>query len=386
MMGRRIVVTLICLFVATGSFAQKKEKHNLSLDAIWTGFFDEKKKQTHMMHSVNRFAFIQVNKNLEMIFSLDFETGKLIDTVFTNQVKQVGDTIPITFTSFEDYEFSPDDSKILIKTQGEPLYTTSTKEFNYVWDIPTKTMKAVTAEGKQSYSNFSPDSKKLAYVREGNIYVKDLTTDIVQPITFDGAMGQAFYGMADGLYENGFGMMQAYQWSPDGQYIAFLRFNESSVKSFPITTYNGRTYTDVIKERYPKAGESVPEVEVYIYNIKNKIMTPVDVGTNTNQYITGFKWQPDSKGIYVQRLNRAQTKLDVLNADIKTGSTTTIFSESKPNYVRVDPDNIYCIPTRNSFLWLSEDSGYNHIYEVNAATGHKGKSQKVIGKYLKLKL
>lgn len=374
MINRKFAAACLCMMIVLGSYAQKKEKLNLSLDGIWSGFFDEKKKQTHMLHTSNRFAFIEVRaeQNLEMIFSLDFETGKLIDTLFTNQIKQAGDSLPTTFTFFEDYEFSPNDSKILIKTQIEPLFNTSTKEFNYVWDIPKKVMKTVTAEGKQWYTSFSPDSKKLAYVREGNLFIKDLQTDMVQPITYDGAMGQNLYGMADALYENNFGMMQAYQWSPDGQYIAFLRFNETAVKSFPISYYD-RVYPEVGKQRYPKAGEMVPEVSVFIYNIKNKIITPVDLGLNPNQYITGIKWQPDNKGLYVQRLNRTQTKLDVINADVKTGNTKIVFSETKPDYIKVDPDNIYCLSTRNSFLWLSEDSSYTQIYEVNITSGQKRK-------------
>jgi len=379
MIGRKFAATCVCLLFTFGSLAQKKEKLNLSLDAIWSGFFDEKKKQTHMLHTTIRFAFIEARpeKNLEMIFSLDFETGKLIDTVFTNQVKQAGDSLPVTFTFFEDYEFSPDDSKILIKTQIEPLFNTSAKEFDYVWDIPKKVMKTVTAEGKQWYTSFSPDSKKVAYVREGNLYIKDLLTDLVQAVTYDGVMGQNLYGMADALYENSFGMMQAYQWSPDGQYLAFLRFNETAVKSFPISNYD-RVYPGVINQRYPKAGEMVPDVSVFIYNIKNKILTPVtlDVNPNPNQYITGIKWHPDSKAIYVQRLNRAQTKLDVMSADVKTGTATTVFTEAKPDYIKVDPDNIHFIPTRNSFLWLSEDSSYNQIYEVNIGTKQKRKITK----------
>jgi dipeptidyl-peptidase-4 len=379
MMSRKFAATCVCVLFTFGSVAQKKEKLNLSLDGIWSGFFDEKKKQTHMLHTSNRFAFIEARpeKNLEMIFSLDFETGKLIDTVFTNQVKQAGDSLPITFTFFEDYEFSPDDSKILIKTQLEPLFNTSTKEFDYVWDIPKKVMKTVTAEGKQWYTSFSPDSKKLAYVREGNLYIKDLQTDAVQAVTYDGVMGQNLYGMADALYENSFGMMQAYQWSPDGQYLAFLRFNETAVKSFPISNYD-RVYPGINNQRYPKAGEMVPDVSVFIYNIKNKILTPVnlDVNPNPNQYITGIKWQPDSKSLYVQRLNRAQTKLDIMSADVKTGNTSTVFTETKPDYIKVDPNNIYFIPTRNSFLWLSEDSSYNQIYEVNIATKQKRKITK----------
>lgn len=367
---------LACLLPLSG-LAQKKEKLNLPLESIWSGYFDEKKIQTHMLHNSNRFAFIEARpeNNLEMIFTLDFETGKIIDTAFTNQIKQANDSLPITFTFFEDYEFSPDDSKILIKTQIEPLFNASTKEFNYVWDIPKKVMKVVTAEGKQWYTSFSPDSKKIAYVREGNLFIKNLENDALQPVTYDGAMGQNLYGMADALYENNFGMKQAYQWSPDGQYLAFLRFNELSVKTFPISYYD-RVYPDVTKQRYPKAGEMVPEVSVFIYNIKNKVLIPVDLGLNPNQYITGIKWQPDGKSLYVQRLNRTQTKLDVLKADIRTGATTNIFTETKPDYVKVDVNNIYFLPTRNSFLWLSEDSSYNQIYEVAINNGSKRKITK----------
>lgn len=370
MMGRKFILFISSVFITAMSTAQKKEKLNLPLESIWSGYFDERKLQTHMLHTSNRFAFIEARpeNNLQMIFTLDFETGKLIDTIFTNQVRQQNDSLPITFTFFDDYDFSPDDSKILIKTQVEPLYTASTKEFNYVWDIPKKVMKVVTAEGKQSYTSFSPDSKKIAYVRDGNLFIKNLETDALQPVTYDGAMGQTLYGMADALYENNFGMKQAYEWSPDGQYIALLRFNEAAVKSFPISYYD-RVYPDVIKQRYPKAGEMVPEVAVFIYNIKNKIMVPVDLGVNTNQYITGIRWQPDGKALYVQRLNRTQTKLDVLKADIKNGNTTTLFSETKPDYVKVDVNNIYFLPTRNSFLWLSEDSAYNQVYEVTQLNG-----------------
>jgi dipeptidyl-peptidase 4 len=359
MMGRKFTVCIILFFCTTAATAQKKDKINLPLESIWSGYFEEKKLQTHMLHNSNRFAFVeaQPKNNLQMIFTLDFETGRLIDTVFTNQIKQQNDSLPITFTFFEDYEFAPDDSKILIKTQIEPLFNTSTKEFNYVWDIPKKVMKVVTAEGKQWHTSFSPDSKKIAYVREGNLFIKNLETDVLQPVTYDGAMSQTLYGMADALYENNFGM------KPDGNYIALLRFNETTVKSFPITYYD-RPYPDVAKQRYPKAGEMVPEVSVFIYNIKNKIMVPVDLGVNPNQYVTGIKWQPDGKNLFVQRLNRTQTRLDLLKADIKNGNTTTVFTEAKPDYVKTDADNIYFLPTRNSFLWLSEDSGYNQIYEV----------------------
>lgn len=371
-MNQKAIITFVAILYMGHSLAQQKEKLKLNLDAIWSGYFDEQKRQVHLFNQSSKFAFIKASKdnNQEVILSLDFATGKMVDTVFSNQIKQAGDSLPITFTYFQDYKFSPDDSKILIQTQIDPLFAYSTKEFNYVWDINKKVLKTVCADGKQSYVSFSPDSKRIAYIREGNLYIKDLETDAVQPVTYDGSLKGNIYGMADGLYENNFGVKQAYQWSPDGESIALLRFNENSVKSFPISSFE-RAYADVEKQRYPVAGEMVPEVTAYIYNIKNKIMVPIDAGINPNQYLFGLKWRPDGKNVLLQRLNRNQTKLDVLMADIRTGNTITIFTETKPDYIKVDPDNIFFISSRNSFLWLSESNGYNHIYEVSLATALK---------------
>ncbi len=371
-MNRKVILALLSVLCIGQSFAQQKEKLKLTLDAIWSGYFDEQKRQVHLLNQGNRFAFIKASKenNQELILSLDFATGKLIDTVFSNQIVQAGDSLPTTFTFFEDYKFSPDDSKILIQTQIQPQFSSSTKEFNYVWDINKKVLTTVCADGKQSYVSFSPDSKKIAYIREGNLYIKDLETEAVQAVTYDGSLKGNIYGMADELYENSFGVKQAYQWSPDGESIALLRFNENSVKNFPITSFE-RVYIEVEKQRYPVAGEMVPEVTAYIYNIKNKVMLPIDAGINPNQYLFGLKWKPDGKNLFLQRLNRNQTKLDLLMADIKTGNTITVFSETKPDYIKADPDNICFVQTRNSFLWLSESNGYNHIYEVSLSTAQK---------------
>lgn len=369
---RKIALTCFAvLCVITHSFSQQKEKLNLTLDAIWSGYFDEQKLQVHFLNKSNKIAFINAKKELnqEMILTLDFETGKLVDTLFTNQIKQEGAETATTFTFFEDYKLSPDDKKILIQTQIEPLFSKSTKEFNYIWDIQKKLLTPVSVDGKQNNVTFSPDSKKIAFIRDGNFFITDLETNITQPVSYDGAIDQNLYGMADALYENNFGLTQAYQWSPDGEHIAFLRFNENTVKSFPITFYN-RPYPNVEKLRYPMAGEMVPEVIVYVYNIKNKIMTQIDAGINPNQYIIGLHWQPDSKSLFVQRLNRAQTKWDILKADIKTGNTNVVYSESKSNYIKADPKGVYFINSTANFLLLSEKSGYNHIYEVNASNGN----------------
>jgi dipeptidyl-peptidase-4 len=366
---RKIHFFFLLIFGAATARAQQQPvvKKPLSLETIWGGnYLDQQKLQVHLFNARDSIAFIRADKstNNEVIVRLDFETGRIIDTVFSNQVKAAKDSLPVTFTFFENFAFSPDDSKILIQTQIEPLYYNSTREFNFVWDRAKRTLKPVSADGKQSYVSFSFDGRRIAFIREGNLYVKNLETDQTIAVTADGEPGKVLYGMSDGLYENGFTTGKAYQWSPDGESIAFLRFNESVVQQYPITMFEGRIYPDVFRQRYPKAGEAIPEVQVFIYNLRNKSLTRADMGINPNQYITGMRWQPDGNGLWVVRLNRPQTKTDVVKINTRNGNGQTVFSEESKDYLRVYPNNLFFLQTKNAFLWLSEKSGYTQLYEV----------------------
>ena len=371
---RKILLLYMC-FYAFGLKAQQKTntapKKELTLDAIWNGYFDERMLRVHLMNNGDSIAFIYSDPltKEQVIQTTGFAFPKIFEPVFSNQVRPGKDSVPVTFTFFEDFLFSPDDKKILIQTQIEPFFFSSSKEANYIWNRETKTLNPVSTDGKQSYVRFSPDSKRIAFIREGNLYIKDLDNDQVIPVTMDGSVSRTLYGMADALYENGFGMGQAYNWSPDGESIAFLRFNETVVREYPIISYEGRTYPDIFNQRYPKAGEAIPDVQVYIYNIKNKVLTKADMGVNPNQYIVGISWQNDASGLWVQRLNRMQTLLEVVRINVRNGTARKVFEESAIDYVRVYPTNIFFLQTRSSFLWLSEKDGYSHIYEVTLNNG-----------------
>lgn len=365
---KRFLLIFIMTLGAVPIVCAQQGKADLDLEKIWSGYFDERRYVVHLMNQSPRFAWIQTDtaSGPQVILSLDFNTARIVDTLFSNQVKRDTDSLPITFTYFQDFSFSPDDSKILIRTQIEPLYALSEKSFNYVWDTNKKILKVVSANGKQLYPTFSPDSKRLAYVLDANLYIMDIEKNTTIPVTVDGSAGQFLYGMADALYENGFGMSKAYDWSPDGNYIAMLRFNENTVKNYPLTLYE-RPYAEIKSQRYPLAGEMVPDVKVFVYDITNKLFIPVDVGVNPDQYITGMRWSPDNKALLVQRLSRNQKRLELLKADIATGKTTVIYTEERPdNYIRVYPDNIYFIKGGSSFLWMSEKDGYNHLYEISS--------------------
>ncbi len=361
---KKIAVYSVLQLLILGAMAQSKLQ--LDLQAIWNGYFDEKNLQPQILNKQPAIAFIRADKqtNFEGILTLDMVTGKIVDTIFTNQTKVEPGETPITFTFFEDFAFSPDDNRMLIKTEKQGLYHLSYKEFTFIWDRLKKTLKPVSTDGKISYATFSPDGSKLAYVRDANLFIRNLDNDATTAVTADGAYGQMLNGMADEMYEDGFGLTRAFEWSPDGKKIAFLKINQSFVKTFPITIFD-KNYPTVIKQPYSKAGEAISEASVYIYDIANKLFTRADVGANPNQYITGFKWVPGGSHLLVQRLNRSQQQLDVLKINAANGNNVaTILTEKKENFVRVHPGNIYPLNGRNSFLWLSEEDGFTHLYEI----------------------
>lgn len=364
---KKLILLLFVTCLLKGEFAHSQAKMNLDLEKIWSGYFDERKYVVRLMNQSPRFAWIQTDTGAgpQVILALDFNTSRIVDTLFSNQIKRDEDSIPTTFTYFQDFRFSPDDNKILIQAQIEPLFSISERAFNYIWDIQKKTLRVLSASGKQLYPSFSPDSKLLAYVLDANLYLMDLDRNVTNAITLDGVPGQFLYGMSDALYENGFGMTKGYDWSPDGKYLSILRFNENAVKMYPITSYE-RSYAEVRNQRYPLAGEMVPDVKAFIYDVANKLFIPVDIGVNPDQYITGTKWSPDGKFLLVQRLSRDQKRLELLKADVTTGKTTVIYTEEKPDsYVKIFPENIWFLKNGASFVWMSEKDGYTHLYEVS---------------------
>ncbi|MCV5968632.1 DPP IV N-terminal domain-containing protein, partial [Lactococcus petauri] len=84
--------------------------------------------------------------------------------------------------------------------------------------------------GKLMHPSLSPDGKRVAYVKDNNLYIKDITTNTITAVTTDGKWNQVINGNCDWVYEEEFSFTQAYQWSPKGNYLAYYRFDESKVK------------------------------------------------------------------------------------------------------------------------------------------------------------
>ena len=258
----------------------------------------------------------------------------------------------------KDFRLSEDRKRILLFTEREPIYRRSSKANAYLFDMTSKKTSRLN-EGKIMHASFSPDGSKIAFVKDNNLYVYEVSTGQTKAVTTDGTWNHIINGNCDWVYEEEFGFTQAYQWSPKGNYIAYYRFDESNVREYEFTIFDS-SYNKQYSYKYPKAGEANSIVEIHIYNVA----TGKDVKAQYEQgdiYIPRIKWSQDDNLLVVYWLNRHQDDLKLLLTNAQTGVSSLLYEERNKYYVSIN-DNWWFLKDSQHFLFTSEMNGYNQLY------------------------
>ena len=233
-----------------------------------------------------------------------------------------------------------------------------------MWNRKTKSLKALSDNGKQMYATFSPKGNAIAFVRENNLFIKNIMDEKEQQITTDGKFNEIINGAVDWVYEEEFGMDNGFEWNEDGSKIAYYKFDESQVKQFEMTMFENDLYPHPYKYKYPKAGEDNSVVNVIVYDVNTKKQIKVDIGENKDQYIPRINWTHSANQLSVQRLNRLQNKLELMLVDATDGKSKTILTEECTTYIDVN-DDIHFLQNNKEFLWTSERDGFKHLYLID---------------------
>jgi dipeptidyl-peptidase 4 len=276
---------------------------------------------------------------------------------------------------YDQFEFSEDESKLLLRNATEPVYRHSVLAHYFVYDLNTKNTTPVFEKTKQQFAALSPDGLKIAFVADNNLFYKDLSNNKLIQITDDGEKNKVINGLPDWVYEeefspvDGHGMV-ATQWSLDGTKIAFLRFDESVVPQMQLTWYEGGVYPRYSYFKYPKVGEANSGVTAHIYDLESGKTTRVqhlENGENPDCYLPRLHWTSENR-LVVSKLNRKQNQLDLLLVDPGTGKTSLLLRETDSAYVEIESEKkLIFLKNGRRFIWTSEKSGYNHIYLYSPA-------------------
>ncbi|HBL77703.1 MAG: peptidase S9 [Bacteroidetes bacterium GWF2_42_66] len=362
---KHILSLVLLTFLALGSASAQKQ---IELEDLFTkGTFFEKTEEG--LHSMNDGLHYTTLEKDSRIIKYNYQTGKQVTVLF--DLKKVENA---AIRSFSKYQFSNDETKLLLTTDIQPIYRRSFTAEYYVWNSVTEELTCVSEKGRQQVATFSPDGERVAFVRDNNIFIKNLKFGTESQVTRDGKKNEIINGIPDWVYEEEFSMNQAFKWSPDSKMLAFIRFDETEVPEFEMTIFNGleqgkagnKPYPENQTFKYPKAGEKNSLVSVHVFDLKSKTTIKVDAGEENNMYIPRLLWTPDGTELAVMRLNRHQSKLDVLMANPYTGDSRLFFTEKNKNYISEDfLDDFIFLPDNTYFVINSEHNGYSHLYLYN---------------------
>lgn len=348
--------TLFLLFLCGNVFAQTKP---ITLEDIFKkGTFSQKNiSGLHPMNDGQTYVSIERDASGGLIAAQhQFSDGKIVNVLFRqNDLKFNGRQLPIST------DFNKNESRVLLVADEEAIYRRSTKADYFVYNLKSRKITEVSPNGKQQYASFSPDGSKIAFVRNNNLFIKDLISGAEKQITKDGKFNHIINGSADWVYEEEFSFAKAFFWSPDSRKIAYYKFDESQVPEFSMMMYEG-LYPQPYRYKYPKAGEKNSEVSIHIYDLDDNATKNVDVGQEKDQYIPRIRWTADPDRLCVLRLNRHQNKLEYLFADARTGSSKVVLTEDDKAYIDIEKEQLTFLPNGKYFINVSERDGWNHLY------------------------
>lgn len=336
--------------------AQKKE---VTLENIWKtyDFYPKSVSGFNSMQDGNYYSKLEKKGDNSQINKYSFRTGQKTRTLVDSKNIEI---------EINNYTFSNDEKKVLFANETEKIYRYSSKSIYHIYNLKTKKLEKLS-DDKVMYADFSPSGDKVAYVNSNNLFVKDLSNGKTIQITTDGELNQIINGATDWVYEEEFGLTQAFFWSPDGKKIAFYKFDEREVKEFSMDMFNTELYPSQYQFKYPKAGEDNSKLSIHIYNIDDEETTTISLN-KSYEYIPRMNWTKSNDLLYVLAMNRHQNELDFILYNTTHSTSEILFSEKDKYYIDVH-DNTTFTDDGQSLIWTSEKSGFNHIYLVNLENG-----------------
>jgi dipeptidyl-peptidase-4 len=220
------------------------------------------------------------------------------------------------------------------------------------------------------FAKFSPDGGRVGYVRENNLYVEDLGSGAITPLTTDGSR-TLINGTFDWVYEEELmdNYADGWRWSPDGGAVAYWQLNADRVKNYNLINDTDSLYSRVTPVQYPKVGEENSAARVGIVAARGGPTRWLDLpGDPRDHYIPRMDWAAGSNEVLLQRLNRLQNTDEVMLADARTGRVRTVLTERDSTWVDVVND-VSWLQHGKEFTWVSERDGWKHVYAVSPDRG-----------------
>ena len=357
---------LLVLFIVNLGSAQ--EKSMLTLEDVYkNNVFGQKGfGPIRWMKDNKGYSTLESNADVggKDIVRYDAKSGKRSIIVSAADLIPEKDEKPLVIYN---YQWSADNSKLLIFTNTRKVWRYHTRGDYWVLDLEKKILTQLgktVPSATLMFAKFSPDASRVGYVSDLNIYIEDLNTNTIDQITSDG--GDAIInGTFDWVYEEELSCRDGFRWSPDGEHIAYWQSDTKGVGTFYMINNIDSIYSKPLPMPYPKVGTQLSAVKVGVISAKGGETRWFDIpGDPRNNYLARMDFIPNSKEVMIQQLNREQNTNKVYIGDIESMSLNNILIEKDEAFLDVH-DDIRWLDNEKYFTWSSERNGWLHLYKVS---------------------
>ena len=356
---KKALLILFAIFIAN-IYAQ--DKLPLELEDLYSkGTFAEHPVDNLQWQPLNdAFAYTKPNKQSGLtdiyLYNVNNDTDELL--VKGDELSYKGEALEMS-----SFQWTSDGKYFLIAGPTEQIWRHSYQAPYYLFNVKTKEVVSLANNNpKLRNVKLSPDGKLVGYVSSHNLYVADLATGKETQITNDGS-DNILNGEFDWVYEEEFGLADAWRWSADSKKIAFWKFDQTKVKEFNLVD-EMYYYNKIIKLKYPKVGEQNAIINIAVADLESGKTVLMDLGDNDDIYVPRIYWTNSSSQLAMLRLNRQQNESDFLMADVESGKTKTFYSERNETSLEV-PYYVNFLKQKDEIILTSEKSGYRHAYQFD---------------------
>lgn len=361
-MKKPVILAALLLASLTAALAQDSR---LGLKEIVEGHY-----QPERIYGVNPMndgeTYTQLSADHRQIVRRSFKTGKETGVVF-----DVGTAKgPVRLESIDGYVMSPDESRILLRTQTRPIYRRSYTAVHYLYSVQNNRFEPLSEGGPQQVPLFSPDGNLVAFVRDGNLFlVKLLFGNSESQVTKDGRFNEVLNGVPDWVNEEEFSTNRSFDFSADSKMLAWVRYDESQVPVYGIQEFRGafpsrdeyKDYPGEYRYKYPVAGARNSTVTVHTFDIKNRVTRQLDLPLDGDGYVPRIQFTSDPEKLAVVTLNRHQDRMDIYMANPRSTVCKLALRETADKYVR-EAAYTGLKFYDGHFALLSDRTGYQHLY------------------------
>ncbi len=363
-----IIVFIFGSLTAEGLQAQEKERYDNLREALTSssklrGY--EAPENLIWIDGGNRYSYMQYDADAKsyQIRAYKPSTDEDVPIFTDNELVFPESGEPFEYMSFQ---FSKDSDYIVFRSNFRPVYRRSGISDYYLYSVETGELTLLVEDARTA--ELSPDGNKIGYERNADLFVYFIESGAEEQLTNSG--GEFFYnGRYGWVYEEEFGLAQAWEWSPDSKYIAYWQTDEREVPIFLLPDYSPQ-HVEYDSIPYPQVGDTNPAVRIGTLNIETGEQQWMDVELGRG-YIPRIYWAANEGQLAIVHLNRKQNHLKLFFSDVTTGESHLVMEETSEYWIDVFDffagiSHLFYFPEdHEEFFWISERDGWNHLYRFN---------------------